>query len=179
MNTNNQINNRIEALRNTLDGEKDTVLHHQNAEDIDKFLRHIPHTINEEGIPIAKGEILVMLVGVQPKSRQSSTIQRYRQNLNDFFYGKEEKLNRFRGINKLVYLYFYLSPNRFDSDVDNLAKPILDALKPYFGDDKRVHILIAEKKQLSPGYDPNNYEILENTVIIVLDAMTREDILKV
>ena len=82
-------------------------------------------------------------------------------------------------MNKLIYLYIYLSKKRFDADVDNLAKPILDALKPYFGDDSKVHILIVEKKQLYKGYDPKHLDYLENALIIILDVMTRDDIIKI
>ena len=70
---------KLDRLEAILDRKKDCVLHPQNAEDIDKFMENIPHTINEKGQPIAKGEILLMLIPPKPKSSQARLISKYRK----------------------------------------------------------------------------------------------------
>lgn len=166
--------------RTILDKNKDCILHEQNAEDLNKFIKNnIPYTRNENGQKIAKGEIYATLIPPKPKSSQTHSISKYKKNLNDFFKTRKNNLDRFKNLNKLIYLCFYLSEKRFKADVDNLAKPVLDALKPYFGDDSKIHTLIVEKKQLKEGYEPEDLDYYENSVIIILDVMTRDNIIKI
>ena len=133
--------------RKILDRNRDCIVHKQNVEDIDIFMKKIPHTINEKGQTIAKCQIWADIVPPKPKSFQSKSKPKYMEYLKEHFETRKKKLEKFKDLNLMIYLSIYLSKERFTSDVDNFAKPILDALKPFFGDDSKVHILIVEKKK--------------------------------
>jgi len=165
--------------RKILDRNRDCLVHKQNYEDLNSFIKNIPHTYNENGQPIAKYEAWACVVPPKPKSLQASSVSKYKKNLTEFFETQKDKLQKFKDLNLLIYLCVYLRKERFDTDVDNLAKPILDSLKPYFGDDKKVHTLIVEKKQLYDNYDPTDLDFIENSLVIILDSMVRNDIVKI
>ena len=52
-------------------------------------------------------------------------------------------------------------------------------MKPYFQGDRKVKVLIVEKKKLNENYPKDDLDYLENYMINIVDAMVRDDILKI
>lgn len=52
-------------------------------------------------------------------------------------------------------------------------------MKPYFDGDGRVKVLIVEKKMLNTNYPEGDLDYLENSLVIITDAMVRNDLIKI
>jgi len=157
----------------------DSVMHQEMKDVLVRFLHHIPSYKDEKGDTRSKCEITSFSVNMMPKSHNSMNAKD-RQNLDNCIRPRAERLAVFKNLDKLVFICFFLSKKRFsDADVDNLAKPIMDGLKHYFGDDNRVTVLITEKRMLSEQYPKDDLDFLENSLVVITDAMVRDDIIRI
>lgn len=168
---------------------KKSVMHRQMKEDLIRFRDNIPSYKDEEGIKRSKCEISSFSIPIKPKSFYSPSKKKYEEYIHAYLKPKAQQLAKFKDLEILVYICVYLSKrkDRYPViDVDNIAKPILDAMKPYFGDDKetsngdrKVKVLIVEKKMLDATYPEDDLDYLENSVVVITDAMVRNDIVKI
>jgi len=163
--------------RKEFDRNKDGLVHTQIIQDIQKIIRKISYI---EGNNTLKSKCLaeITTVAPKPKTQQSHSISKYKQLLKDHFQKHQQSLSRFKDKKLLVYICIYLRKERYEqSDVDNFIKPIIDALKEYFGDDNKVEAIIAEKKQLFEEYHQEDLDFLESSLVAILDIKARKNLL--
>ena len=119
------------------------------------------------------------MIPVKPKSMQGEKKKIYRKYLEDLFITKSKSLEIFKEHEIFVYICVFLSKKRYSTNVDNIAKPIIDAMKSYFEGDRKIKVLIVEKKMLDEKYPKDDLDYLQNSMIIVVDANFRDVFLKI
>lgn len=162
-----------------LNKNKQSVMHQEMKNDVIRFIDNLPTYIDEEGVERIKCEISNFMVPIKPKSMQGGKNQIYREYLKEYFEPRSKKLEKFKELEMIVYISAYFRKDRYSTNVDNIAKPIIDAMKPYFQGDRKVKVIIVEKKMLDETYPEDDLDYLENFMVIVVDAMVRDDVLKI
>jgi hypothetical protein len=166
-------------IKDQLEKNKDSVMHQEMKNDLLRFIYFLPTYIDKEGIERIKCEISCFMIPVKPKSTGGGKKQIYREYLKDYFKSKSKLLEKFKEFEIIVYIFAYFSKDRYQTNVDNIPQPIINAMKPYFQGDRKVKVLIVEKKMLDENYPKDDLNYLENSMVIVVDAMIRDDILKI
>lgn len=167
------------ALKNQLKKNKDSVMHQEMKNDLIRFIYFIPTYIDKKGIERIKCEISCFMIPVKPKSVGGGKKQIYRKYLEDYLKSKSKSLEKFKDFEIIVYIFAYFGKDRYNTNVDNLPQPIINAMKPYFQGDRKVKVLIVEKKKLNENYPEDDLDYLENSMVIIADAMVRNNILKI
>ena len=168
-------------IKNKWNKYKDSVMHKEMKEDLKRFLKNLPKYTDKQGIERIKCEICSFMIPVTPKSYAKSKRKKklYRRYLKECIKPKSKLLEKFKEFEIIVYIYVYFSKRRYSTNVDNIAKPIIDAMKPYFQGDSKVKVLIVEKKMLDESYPKDDLNYLQNSMIIIVDSIARNDIFKI
>lgn len=163
--------------RKIFDRNRDALLHKQVAQDTKKILDKLSYT-DEKGNLKAKYLTEVMTVSPKPKTQQSKSASKYKQLIREQMEKRKTNLAKFKDKKLLVFICVYLRKERYEqSDVDNFAKPIIDGMKEYFGDDNKVQTVIIKKKMLDEKYDKEDLDFLEGSLIMITDINAEETIL--
>lgn len=166
-----------DAIKAQMKPHVHSVMHQEMKDILLSFINQIPHYTDEKGVLRCKCELYSFMIPMRPMSVQSKG--NHCDALNVFIKTKAPRLGLFKNLQKLVYICAFLGKKRIGTDVDNMAGDILDAMKIYFGDDKGVTSLIIEKVMLNENYPENDLNYLENHLVIISDAMVRNDIIKI
>ena len=166
-------------FKKQLKKNKDSVMHKEMKANLVSFINRLPSNFDKDGKEIIKCKISSFMIPVKPKSMQGEKKKIYRKYLEDFFKTKSKSLERFKELGIFVYICVFLSKKRYSTNVDNIAKPIIDAMKPYFEGDRKITVLIVEKKMLDEKYPEDDLDYLQNSMIIVVDANYRDVFLKI
>ncbi len=155
------------------------IAHPQIIQDINRIGKNIialhPNGINfisfiltPRPMPLQKGD-----------SKQAEYRKLYRERLDEAIKKNEKNLKKFKGKKLFIYLCFYLRKVKYENtDVHNYHDLIIDAFRPYIGDDKQIISLHLDKKQLSEKYPKEDLDFLENTLVIIVEIKHKNDLLK-
>lgn len=134
---------------------------------------------------VLKRETFITSLSPRPKpfgnmKRSKITSKKvYENNLREHFLKSKDKLNKFIKIPEiLVYICFYLGEKKFDSsDLDNYIGVILDVLKEFVGDDKKIVSLYLDKKKIvnAPIED---IDFFEQSLIFISTPDAKKDLFK-
>ena len=135
--------------RMSQDRKTEGVTPNELLQDMDRIAMNLT-TPSGDGTRIGKYPFDAFNVTPNPKSSQGHAKSSYRDALIGKLKKRERELLPFKNLDKLlVYIVVYLRKSRYEeSDLDNFLKGIIDALKPFIGDDNKIVTLIAEKKLL-------------------------------
>lgn len=160
--------------RQRLDREKDGLVPPEIMDDMLKIGKNLTY-LDEEGNRRGRFNNWIGTLSPNPKPSELSR-SRYITLLRNHIMKKEydKDLLKFKNKDVLVYIVVYLGKKRYSSgnDVDNIAKPVLDALKLFIGDDAHVVTLIVEKKCL-PDYPKEDLNFIEQVVACVTDTRAK------
>ena len=163
--------------REQLDRNKEGILCPQIMQDMQRIASNLT-VDNEEGQRIGKYNFFITNLSPNPKSSQGRHKVAYREALVSKLQKRKDELLKFKDKKVLVYVGIYLRKKRFKThDVDNFLKAIIDALKPFVGDDSKIVSILADKKELE-NYPTEDLDFLEQIFIVVTDPSARADILK-
>lgn len=166
-------------LKSQLKKNKNSVMHKEMKRDIKNFIYRLPTYIGKGGKERIKCKITCSMIPAKPKSFQSDSVKKYKEYLKEYFKPRAKLFEQFKESEIFVYICVYLSEKRYPTNVDNIAKPIVDEIKPYFNGDRKVKVLIVEKKMLDTKYPLDDLDYLQNSMIIVVDAKFRDEFLKI
>ncbi len=163
--------------RDTLDRKKDGLVPVEAAQDLDLIAKNLSKP-NETGQLVGKYNLFVTTLQANPKSSQGSDKIAYKNRLINELEKNRNNLVKFKDKEVLLYVLIYLRKERYEkNDVDNFLKGIIDAFKPFIGDDSKITTLIAEKRKLG-NYQEADLDFLEQIMIVLTDPQARGDILK-
>lgn len=171
--------------RERFDRSKDGLVHSQIAQDIDKITKNVSYE-DKNGSLKSKYNLWLSTLSPKPKTLQRKGDKRQTQQRNIYknlfqeeFEKNKQDLEKFKRKGLFVYLCFYLRDRKYKTtDLDNYPKLILDALKPYIGDDSQITTLLLEKKQLYKDYNNSDLDFVENSLIIVAEENAKQDIIE-
>ena len=163
--------------RKHLDRQKDSILCPQILQHMQKIAFNLSEE-NDIGQRIGKYETFITNLPPIPKSSQGKKKTSYKNHLIKHLEKNSDKLNRFKDKDVLIYVAIYLRPKKFKThDVDNFLKAIIDSLKGFIGDDNKVVSIFADKFQLI-NYPKEDFDFLEQVLIVITDPKARSEILK-
>lgn len=163
--------------RKMFDRNRDALLHEQVAQDTKKILDKLSYT-DEDGNLKAKYLTEIMTVSPKPKTQQSKSASKYKQFIKEQMKKRKMNLAKFKDKKLLVYICVYLRKERYEqADADNFAKPIIDGMKEFFGDDNQIQTIITKKKMLDEKYDKEDLDFLEGSLVMITDISAEEKIL--
>ena len=130
------------------------------------------------GKRMSKYDAYAINLSANPKSSQGKQKSEYKKIIISQLEKGRSALEKFKGREILVYIAVYIRKERYDTnDVDNFVKTIIDALKPYVGDDSKVVVIIAEKKLIG-DYPIEDLDFLEQVLLVVTVPEAKIDLLK-
>jgi len=171
------------SYRNSFDREKDAILLPVVSRDMGILMGN--NAIEKDGKIVGKREVFCSSCPITPKtfgnmkSNKTKKKKRYMELLTDFFSKNSKDLEKFKEKKELfVYVCFYLREGKFiNNDLDNYIKALLDVLKKFVGDDKKIVSLLVEKKGLM-GVEDIDADFFEQSLIFISTPDAKEDLFK-
>ena len=163
--------------RNALDRKKEGFLFPEILQDMDRITFNLTKE-GPAGKRMSKYDAYAINLSANPKSSQGKQKSEYKKIIISQLEKGRSALEKFKGREILVYIAVYIRKERYDTnDVDNFVKTIIDALKPYVGDDSKVVVIIAEKKLIG-DYPIEDLDFLEQVLLVVTVPEAKIDLLK-
>lgn len=163
--------------RNALDRKKEGFLFPEILQDMDRIAFNLTKE-GPAGKRMSKYDAYAINLSANPKSSQGKQKSEYKKIIISQLEKGRSALEKFKGREILVYIAVYIRKERYDTnDVDNFVKTIIDALKPYVGDDSKVVVIIAEKKLIG-DYPIEDLDFLEQVLLVVTVPEAKIDLLK-
>lgn len=145
-------------------------------QDIDRIVKNLTKD-GPDGKRLGKYDVVLKTLPAKPKSSQGASKTEYQKTLIEQLKKSGEDFTKFRNKEILVYICVYLREEKYKThDVDNFIKAIIDALKPFIGDDSGVVTVIAEKKPIR-NYQEEDLDFLEQVFVVVTTPEAKADIL--
>lgn len=172
------------SYRNYFDREKDAILLPIVSRDMGLLVGN--NMIEKDGEIVGKRDIFCSSCPITPKAfgnmkpKKVKKKKVYIKLLDNFFLKHIKDLEKFKVKKELlVYVCFYLRESKFiNNDLDNYIKALLDILKKFIGDDKKIVSLLVEKKGLM-GIENIDADFFEQSIIFISTPDAKEDLFKI